>query len=74
MLPGLDKEEIADLLVHRIDEGRLVKAVRRHEGVETDQYGCERGHRFAMDFPRGPATEPEWPPPPDVVAMPSEKP
>ncbi len=57
-----------------IDEGRLVKAVRRHEGVETDQYGCERGHRFAMDFPRGPATEPEWPPPPDVVAMPSEKP
>ena len=57
-----------------IDEGRLVKAVRVHEGVETDQYGCERGHRFGMDFPRGPATEPEWPPPPDVVAMFSEKP
>lgn len=52
-----------------VDEGRLTKAVRVHEGVESDQYVCERRHTFGMDWSRGPATEPEWPPPPEIEAM-----
>lgn len=52
-----------------LDDGVVTKAVRVHEGVESDQYRCDSGHTFGMDWSRGPATEPEWPPPPDVVAM-----
>ena len=45
------------------EEDRWTKAVRIAEGVEADQYRCERGHTFGMDFPRGPAKEKSWPPP-----------
>jgi hypothetical protein len=40
----------------------LTKATRTREGAETDHYACEKGHHFGMDFPKGPPTEPEWPP------------
>jgi hypothetical protein len=49
-----------------LDSGALTKATRVHEGVESDQYRCERGHEFGMDWSRGPATEPLWPPPPEL--------
>ena len=40
----------------------LTLAQRIHEGLETDQYRCEKGHEFGMDFSSGPATEALWPP------------
>jgi hypothetical protein len=43
--------------------GERVKATRIHEGIETDHYRCELGHEFGMDWPNGPATEPQWPMP-----------
>ena len=50
------------------DDNQLVKATRTQEGVESDQYHCVRGHDFGMDWRRGPATEPQWPPDPALVA------
>lgn len=50
-----------------LDSKVLTKATRVHEGVESDQYRCERGHVFGMDWSRGPATEPLWPPPPELL-------
>ena len=50
-----------------LDSGAITKATRVYEGVESDQYICELGHQFAIDYRRGPATEPQWPPPPEVV-------
>ena len=47
----------------------LTKAVRVHEGIETDQYRCEHGHGFGIDWARGPATEPQWPPPAELAAL-----
>ncbi|RBP37898.1 hypothetical protein DFR37_10880 [Eoetvoesiella caeni] len=41
-------------------------ALRIHEGRETDQYRCDKGHEFGMDWPE-PATEPQWPPPSDLI-------
>ena len=52
-----------------LDSGTVTKATRIHEGVESDQYRCERQHEFGMDWSRGPATEPGWPPPPEVLQM-----
>ena len=49
-----------------LTEGQLTKATRTYEGDESDQYRCERGHEFGMDWSRGPATEPEWPPSPEL--------
>jgi len=49
------------------DHAQLTKATRIHEGVEDDQYVCEKGHAFGMDW-REPATEPQWPPSPEMVA------
>lgn len=46
-----------------LDESVVTKAVRLSEGVETDQYRCERGHLFGIDWSRGAATKPQWPPP-----------
>jgi hypothetical protein len=40
----------------------LTKAKRTQEGVESDQYKCEKGHKFGMDWRTGPAEEPQWPP------------
>lgn len=37
------------------------KASRTYEGQETDQYTCESGHQFSMDWSRGVPTEPQWP-------------
>jgi hypothetical protein len=48
-----------------LDEGRAVRAVRTVEGVESDDFCCERGHTFSLDWQRGPATETQWPLPPD---------
>jgi hypothetical protein len=45
-----------------LGDGAITKAVRIVEGVETDQYRCERGHVFGVEYRRGPATEPQWPP------------
>lgn len=50
-----------------LDDSEVTKATRVHEGVESDQYRCEKGRTFGVDFRRGPATEPEWPPPPEVL-------
>jgi len=49
------------------DLGELTRAVRVSEGVESDQYRCEKGHTFGMDWHKGPAPEPLWPPDPDLV-------
>jgi hypothetical protein len=46
----------------------LVKALRTYEGVEDDHYLCVRGHDFGVDWRRGPATEPQWPPDPALFA------
>jgi lysyl-tRNA synthetase class I len=40
----------------------VTRAVRTRDGVETDQYRCERGHEFGVEYRRGPATTPQWPP------------
>jgi hypothetical protein len=47
---------------------QVTKATRVYEGVEDDQYVCDREHRFGVDWARGPATEPQWPAPPELVA------
>ena len=49
-----------------LGEGKLTRATRIREGAESDQYRCDRGHDFGMDFPT-PATEPMWPPSPELV-------
>lgn len=48
------------------DDGVLTRARRVYEGDEADRYRCEKGHEFGMDWPE-PATEPQWPPPPELV-------
>lgn len=45
----------------------VTKAVRVYEGAESDQYRCEKGHRFGIDWRGKPATEPQWPPPPEFL-------
>lgn len=50
------------------DHAQLTKATRIYEGDEDDRYRCEKGHTFGMDWRKGPATEPQWPPDPDLVA------
>lgn len=52
-----------------LGDGELTRAVRVHEGQEDDQYRCEKRHTFGMDFRRGPATEPMWPPSPELEAF-----
>lgn len=49
------------------DDRLVTRAHRIHEGRETDQYRCEKGHEFGLDWPT-PATEPQWPPPPEILA------
>jgi hypothetical protein len=51
-----------------LDDNALTRATRTREGVETDQYRCERGHTFGLDWRRGPATRPQWPPDEALVA------
>lgn len=52
-----------------LDDGKATRAKRVYEGVEDDHYQCEEGHAFGLDWSRGPATEPQWPPPPEIAAM-----
>jgi hypothetical protein len=51
-----------------LGEGKVTKATRLHEGVEDDQYECERGHKFGVDYRRGEATEATWPMTPEQIA------
>ena len=48
------------------DDRQLTKATRVHEGVEGDQYVCEKGHEFGLDWPE-PAEEPQWPAPQEII-------
>jgi hypothetical protein len=50
-----------------LEQGTVSRADRIHEGVEDDQYRCELGHQFGVDYRRGPATEAQWPPDPALV-------
>lgn len=50
-----------------LDDGALTKAVRVREGVESDDYRCERGHEFGLDWRGRPADEPQWPPPQELI-------
>lgn len=52
-----------------LSSGQLTKATRVHEGAESDRYRCELGHEFGMDWSRGPADEPQWPPPPELAEL-----
>ena len=45
-----------------LGERKLTRAERTREGVESDDYRCDNGHTFGMDWRRGPANEPQWPP------------
>jgi hypothetical protein len=49
--------------------GQLTRATRVYEGDEDDRYRCERGHEFGIDWGQGPATEPQWPPSPELEAF-----
>ena len=50
-----------------LSDGQITKAARIYEGAEDDRYRCEKGHEFGMDWRTGPATAPQWPPPPEFV-------
>ena len=56
------------------DTRRLVKATRTSEGMETDWYQCPEGHTFGVDWEHGgPPTEPQWPPPAELVELANKK-
>jgi hypothetical protein len=47
-----------------------VKATRISEGVETDWYLCEKGHRSGADWAHGgPPSEPQWPPSAELISQ-----
>ena len=50
-----------------LDDGRVTRAIRTFEGVESDDYTCEQGHMFSLDWQSGPATEEQWPLPPELL-------
>jgi hypothetical protein len=52
-----------------LGDGLLTKAVRVSEGFESDQYRCEKGHGFGIDWRGNPAAEPQWPPPPEYAEL-----
>ena len=60
--------EFVPCMVCMGDDNKLVKARRIYEGAEDDRYVCVRGHEFGMDWRGKPATEPQWPPPPELIA------
>jgi hypothetical protein len=41
------------------------RADRIAEGIEDDIYQCEQGHKFGLDWGRGPPGKPLWPLSPD---------
>jgi hypothetical protein len=52
-----------------LGERELTKATRVHDGIESDQYVCEKGHRFGIDWRGKPAEAPQWPPSPELVEV-----
>jgi len=65
-MAGGPNAELVVCMVCLADDQVLTKATRVHEGVEGDQYRCDKGHEFGMDWPE-PATEPQWPPGPEYA-------
>jgi len=51
-----------------LDDGKLTRATRTLEGIETDQYRCDAGHEFGVDWGGAPASRPQWPPPEELAA------
>ena len=60
-MAGGKNAEFVPCLICMADDAVLSKATRTYEGDESDEYRCERGHDFAMDWSAGPAREPQWP-------------
>jgi len=58
---------VVPCMVCMSDRREITPAGRVHEGIESDRYLCEQGHSFAIDWRTGPATEPQWPPDPELV-------
>ena len=56
-------------LVCLTDHGALVRAERSYEGDENDEYRCEEGHLFSIDWSAGEAKEPQWPPSDELKAF-----
>ena len=52
-----------------LTDGTLTKATRIRDGLEDDQYVCELGHEFGVDWSHGEATEPQWPPTAELRAL-----
>jgi hypothetical protein len=67
-MAGGDLAEHVTCLVCLTD-GQLTRATRTYEGDESDRYRCEKGHEFGIDWSSGPATEPQWPPAPELEAF-----
>lgn len=60
-MAGGKNAEFVPCLICLADDALLSKATRTYEGDESDEYHCEKGHDFAMDWSAGPAKEPQWP-------------
>ena len=71
-MAGGELAEDVPCMVCLTEHSQLVKATRTREGQEGDQYRCEKGHEFGLDWPR-PATTPQWPPDPELVAALADK-
>ena len=52
-----------------LSSGQVTQATRTYEGLEDDRYRCDHGHEFGMDWSKGEATEPLWPPSPELQAF-----
>lgn len=61
-MAGGKHAEIIPCSVCLADNMELVPAKRTYEGDETDEYKCDKGHTFGMDWSAGPAEQPQWPP------------
>ena len=61
MAGGKNAETVA-CIVCLADERGLTKSERVREGEETDEYRCDKGHTFGIDWSAGEAEGPQWPP------------
>ena len=66
-MAGGKNAEFVPCLICLADEAQLTKATRSYEGDESDEYHCEKGHDFAMDWSSGPAREAQWPAPQELT-------
>jgi hypothetical protein len=66
MAGGPNAASIACLICFR-DTQQLVEAKRTAEGMENDQYVCEKSHKFGVDWRRGAPKTPQWPPGPEFT-------